>query len=132
MKRRRLPPPSGKPRVDHSPELFIDEQKGSFKTDHLRQIMWEHAGIIRDEKGLISGLDSVARLSRELEPGDVTCHNMITLSQIVLKSALLREESRGGHYRRDFPASSAAWAEKRILVRGGNSVESVATQSIGT
>lgn len=124
-----LPPLTEVPRIKLRPRLFINEQKGSSCTDRVRRIMWEHAGILRDEKGLIKGLDHLAALLRDVPPGDLDCHNMITVSQIILKSALLREESRGGHYRRDFPETREEWADKRIQIRRGKSVEPVTAQT---
>jgi succinate dehydrogenase / fumarate reductase flavoprotein subunit len=43
---------------------------------------------------------------------------MLLISEAVTRSALLREESRGGHTREDFPKPDSAWAKKNIVTRG--------------
>jgi L-aspartate oxidase len=44
---------------------------------------------------------------------------MLTTAQLVMKAARWREESRGGHYRRDFPQTIPEWAEKHKVIQGG-------------
>ena len=64
--------------------------------DALREILWEKAGIVRNARTLREGL-------RELE-GVEADPRLKLLARGVLECALAREESRGGHYREDFPA----------------------------
>ncbi|MEX2573896.1 MAG: FAD-dependent oxidoreductase [Balneolaceae bacterium] len=96
----------------------------------IRDIMWEHAGIIRNGEGLKKGLRELARLAeelrseakplREIGPGAVEeslgVRNVLGLSEIILKSALKREESRGAHFREDFPDENTEW-QKNILCK---------------
>jgi fumarate reductase flavoprotein subunit len=85
--------------------------------DRLLDIMWDHAGVIRDAVGLQNGLDELAGLRAELATtglaGDsrvfnLTWHDwlnlesLITISEVVARAALSRENSRGAHYREDF------------------------------
>lgn len=86
----------------------------------LRQLMWEHVGLIRDLAGLEAALDSVREMEQHLLPrisvdGSNLLHNqallsylefenMLSVAQMVARSALAREESRGAHYRRDYSA----------------------------
>jgi L-aspartate oxidase len=67
-------------------------------TDALREEMWRDAGLIRDA----SGLEWLAR----------TPH---TLGRLIAKSALARRESRGGHFRTDFPFEDEAFAAHTII-----------------
>ncbi|MCD6523682.1 MAG: L-aspartate oxidase [Thermococcus sp.] len=64
--------------------------------DSLRELLWEHAGIVRSAKTLREGL-------RKLEGVEVD-PRLKLLARGVLECALAREESRGSHYREDFPA----------------------------
>jgi succinate dehydrogenase / fumarate reductase flavoprotein subunit len=102
----------------------------------LQKIMGDGAGIFRDKEGLteaISLLESlesrVANLKSpsarlEYNPGWQLCRevkNMLTVSLMIARGALMREESRGGHSRLDFTAYSDYWAENNIVVhsKGG-------------
>lgn len=76
----------------------------------LKNIMWNYAGILRDEDSLLKGLDEIYKLKSSFRRGDKCLNkseyelrNMICLAQLIIKSALKREESRGAHYRTDFP-----------------------------
>lgn len=79
----------------------------------LKNIMWNYAGILRDEDGLLKGLDEIYKLKsifhrniKCLDKQEYEFRNMLCISQLIIKSALKREESRGAHYRTDFPFSN--------------------------
>ena len=87
----------------------------------LRELMWEHAGILRDEASLQEGLDRLADVRErvgDLRVGPVTSESfefavdlgfMTVAAEAVLRGALEREESRGAHHRTDFPDRDADW-----------------------
>jgi L-aspartate oxidase len=67
----------------------------------VKRVMWERVGILRDA-------DSLRRALREFEQISkanlsVSSRNFVTLARLVAMGALWREESRGGHFRNDFP-----------------------------
>jgi len=64
--------------------------------DSLRELLWNHAGIIRSAETLREGLSMLEDV--EADP------RLKLLARGVLECALAREESRGSHYREDFPA----------------------------
>ncbi|ASJ03423.1 L-aspartate oxidase [Thermococcus profundus] len=64
--------------------------------ESIRRILWEHAGIVRNARTLREGLKKLDGV--EADP------RMKLLARGVLECALAREESRGAHYREDFPA----------------------------
>ena len=70
--------------------------------------MWEKAGLLRDADGLLSLRSDLERLSEQLpNPADrasLEIHNLVTVASLIAESALAREESRGAHFRNDFPA----------------------------
>lgn len=78
----------------------------------LRKTMSEKVGVLRDAHGLSEAL----RIFRELdEKHSATCSdlaNMIAAATIIAASALKREESRGGHFRTDFPDKNHSLAQR--------------------
>jgi len=67
----------------------------------IKRIMWERVGILRDKDSLIRAL----REFQQIAAGNVSVSSrkFVTLAQIIASAALWREESRGGHFRTDFP-----------------------------
>lgn len=72
----------------------------------LRDAMWDHVGVVRDRDGLVSALESIERLTPGLETS-VTGRNLATIARLITSQALARTESRGSHFRRDYPKSGA-------------------------
>jgi L-aspartate oxidase len=73
----------------------------------IRSVLWEYAGILRDGDNLAKVLEELGALEVERpvaasRPAS-ELHNVWTLAQLVARCALAREESRGCHYRSDFP-----------------------------
>lgn len=91
---------------------FGDEQFPCLSKSELQQIAWQGCGISREAVGLEQVLRAVDQGGREnlAAPGreDYERRNLATVLRLVAKAGLLREESRGGHYRSDFPAKAAA------------------------
>lgn len=89
----------------------------------VRDVMWSKVGIVRDGKGLRQAI----RELQELEPR--TAHpstrrafearNLLTSGLLVARSALAREESRGGHYRTDYPSHDDAKFLKHSVISAG-------------
>ncbi len=70
----------------------------------IKRAMWERVGILRTRESLIRAItefDQIASSNLSL-----SSRNFVTLAQLVARAALWREESRGGHYRTDFPDPS--------------------------
>jgi len=67
----------------------------------LRKAMSRDAGVIRDEAGLTRLLEQIDAL----EPAYGPCPPLVA-ARLIVDAALARQESRGGHYRRDFPATA--------------------------
>lgn len=91
------------------PEMQVPLASAQATREELRGIVWRSAGLQRDKISLERGLERLDALSQNIGRGLYACrhsaelYNMVTLASLVLWAALLREESRGGHYRRDFP-----------------------------
>jgi L-aspartate oxidase len=84
----------------------------------LQELLWEEAGIVRDGETLRHACATLSAWQAALpEPNGRPGHelaNLLLCGRLVAEAALLREESRGAHYRRDFPQPRDAW--RRHLV----------------
>jgi len=74
----------------------------------LQEIMWDKVGIIRNENSLKEANQEVEYLYNNLARGDdllayYEINNMLTVARIIIQAALWRKESRGGHFRSDYP-----------------------------
>jgi succinate dehydrogenase flavoprotein subunit len=97
----------------------------------LQQMMQGHVGIVRTESEMAAALPLLDALSaraektvvdgnRDYNPGwhtSLDLGNLITISRAVTQSALLRKESRGGHFRDDFPGKDPEQAKVNTVVR---------------
>jgi L-aspartate oxidase len=108
--RRRSRAPAGRWTVPALP----DRGAAQVAADAIRAVMWEDAGIDRNAAGLRAGLAELEEIGGRLAPGATEELNMCDVSRLVAQSALAREESRGGHYRSDFPTPRRGWAHRHI------------------
>jgi fumarate reductase (CoM/CoB) subunit A len=93
----------------------------------LKDVMWRRAGIIREKDGLEGALGTNKLIAgclnevRAREYGEVIRYlelkNMVLISEMVCRTALLRTESRGAHYRSDYPEEDNDNWLKNILIR---------------
>ena len=83
--------------------------------DRFRRVMWENVGLVRDGTGLSSALHDIDRLHEKLAPGSSPTRNMLEVGRLIARSALQRTESRGAHYRSDYPEPDPAWARTLVV-----------------
>ena len=93
---------SGSPR-DESRSAIRDPQSAisTAVRKRVKRVMWERVGILRDATSLRRAVAEFEQISRSNL--SVSSRNFVTLASLVAKAALWREESRGGHFRTDFP-----------------------------
>ena len=104
----------------------------------LQQVMNDLVGIIRDGSEMREAITKLEGLKkraknvtvqgeRQFNPGwhlSLDLENMLLVSESIAKSALVREESRGGHTRNDFPTMDKNWRAKHVINSwNGSSVE---------
>ena len=88
----------------------------------LRQVMWDDVGVMRTQAGLHHGLAALNNIGKQLDDTGVddstrafnlTWHdwlnlrNLVDMSVVITKAALMRENSRGAHFREDYPETGA-------------------------
>ncbi|MBU7031281.1 MAG: FAD-binding protein [Theionarchaea archaeon] len=101
----------------------------------IQEIMWDHVGVIRDKRGLEDGLHKIEALTRDFEAMSLASQTciwnkelidafevgfMTTVARLIAQGALFREESRGSHFRQDFPESDHKTWLVNIIHKKGN------------
>ncbi len=95
--------------------------------DLARRVMWDYVGIVRSVERLAIArgrigqiLETAERLYTEYGvSGDlVELRNIALVSSLVVKSAIIRRESRGLHYVIDYPESDPAWQKDTVIKKG--------------
>jgi succinate dehydrogenase / fumarate reductase flavoprotein subunit len=110
----------------------------------LQMTMNDLVGIIRRSEEMQDALDQLAALKaraaavtveghRQFNPGwhlALDLDNMLLVSECVARAALMREESRGGHTREDFPLMSSEWRQINLICRAEGDDVSVVKQPL--
>ncbi len=114
-------------------------KKGSIKPkefkNRIKNLMWEKVAIVREEKTLNEALGQLQEMQKELADLDVSDKkqyntdlvtaleviNMIEICILTVKSAIIRRESRGAHFRSDFPETKDEW--KKSIIINKNKIE---------
>jgi succinate dehydrogenase / fumarate reductase flavoprotein subunit len=107
-------------------------------TEKLRKSMSENVGIAREENGLKKTLSVIEEIKKDYgktgvdgglkyNPGLLQClelYNMFTVSELLVKGAILRKESRGAHFRTDFPKKDKNMLKNIVFKKNGEKLES--------
>lgn len=114
-------------------------KKGTIKPqefkNRIKNLMWEKVAIVREEKTLNEALAQLQDMQKELDSMDVSDKkqyndelvtaleviNMVEICILSVKSAILRRESRGAHFRSDFPDTLDEW--KKSILLSKNKIE---------
>jgi len=108
--------------------------EGPYQVQHeLQDVMQDNVGIVRREEEMQHALERIAQLSqraarvgvqghREYNPGwhtSIDLANLLVVSEAVARAALDRRESRGGHFRDDYPAKDKAYGTFNTVIKRG-------------
>ena len=110
------------------PPAFEDGQQAENAarclTHGIQDLMWKNVGIVREGKTLRRAMTQLDEWSEKLPPprSRAACEarNLYTVARLIARSALAREESRGAHYRLDFPTHNDARFLKHSILKGNS------------
>ncbi|GIX10893.1 L-aspartate oxidase [Elioraea sp.] len=111
----------------------------------LLDVMWEDVGILRDAAGLTRGIAALDALAAEVEAcgvpdGDrrynltwqdrLNLENLVLVSRAIAAAAMARTDSRGAHWREDFPATGDLAASRYTVVRQTGEALAITTEPV--
>ena len=118
---------------------MLNREKGLRPIDlrnRLRRLMWEKVAVFRTEAGLKSALRDLEELRKDLEHQALSLksrhfnqelaeglenYSLVQVAQCVTEAALLRTESRGAHYRHDYPdTDNRNWLKHLVIRQSGH------------
>jgi L-aspartate oxidase len=110
--------PAGKPGAWESAAVAVNDAAAAQK--NLRQRMWRDAGLLRDAAGLSAMRGELERMrfTPSADRASLELANLHAVAELIVLSALAREESRGAHYRNDFPKRDDVAFAKHSVARG--------------
>lgn len=125
----------------HRVENFFAPRKDSLRPRELKKrlqrVMEEKVGLKRDDSGLRWAIASIQDLRTELPrirvpavrvfnyelQEAIEVHFMVRVAELVARAALCRTESRGHHFRSDYPREDPAWLNHTLILKKGESLE---------
>jgi L-aspartate oxidase len=85
----------------------------------LQELMWNQVGLVRDEAGLSAAHTALAlwqsAMGEPRTPADRELENMLLIGKLMAMAALERRESRGAHWRKDYPDADQLWQRHIVL-----------------
>jgi succinate dehydrogenase/fumarate reductase flavoprotein subunit len=134
-------------KADAEASAFLQRKQGENAwalRDELGKLMWERVGIVRSGARLKEALaalnDLHTRAAQIASPGDrafnltwqqaLDLRNLLTAAELITRSALAREDSRGAHYREDFPETDYKNWTKNIYCQADGAFSKFWTEEV--
>ncbi|MGB9758671.1 MAG: L-aspartate oxidase [Thermoproteota archaeon] len=103
-----------------NPSVELDRHQEDVKiikdVNELKEVMWNNVGIVRERRTLSEAILRIKKTRNRInqqkkifDKKQLEFVNMLDLSELITTAALVREESRGCHYRKDFPSENEKW-----------------------
>ncbi|HXB63008.1 MAG TPA: L-aspartate oxidase [Acidobacteriaceae bacterium] len=112
-----MPAPLSSPATTHT------EEQTEKWIGNLRALMWKHAGLLRGAEGLNRAKLALEEMAFDIPRGytrrAIEARNLHQAAMLMVESALARKESRGAHYRNDFPQRDDAHFRKHSVLERG-------------
>jgi L-aspartate oxidase len=101
-----------KPARQRRPSRRTSATSAAQAVSDVRNVMYSNVGLVRNEMGLLAALVRIDELASEFGDGRTELRNLLVVGRLIAEAALARRESRGSHYRSDFPQSDEAFAKR--------------------
>lgn len=109
-----------------------DDNKTATLTGRLQESMWQNVGIIRNGKGIAETLNKINEIrgqAKDAKAADVPglmrrleLDNLLLVGEMVTRAALTRTESRGAHFRADYPVEDEKWKANLFITNRNGAI----------
>ena len=104
-------PSNPTPALRHKP-IPVGAAAQAQATLDLRNLMYSNVGLVRNERGLREALLRITELDALFPHAGNELRNLLVVGRLIAEAALARPESRGSHYRSDYPQTEDAFAKR--------------------
>jgi L-aspartate oxidase len=102
------------------PHALTSPNRAGGLLQQLQQVMWQKAGLLRELSGLREAQAILKRICAEFpyaaDRPSIELQNLYTVAELIVRSGLGREESRGAHFRNDYPNRDDAHFQKHSVI----------------